>query len=93
MSKSKDPSPTKVERTGQNSFVTRMEDGSSFHGKTDPKKFNSKGWGKLGTMKERGGATFISDTIKAGNMMTNAYRRRMGIEQDPDLPDYQDTVE
>lgn len=88
MSKKKNPETTKIERTGKNDGVAHMEDGSKFEFKTDPSQF--RGWGKAGTKRERGlGGFFIPDEVKAGNMMSNADRRRMGLEQDPELPDFQ----
>ncbi len=52
MAKRKDPEATKIERTGKNSFNVKMEDGSSFQAKTDPRKFKS--WGNLATKAEKG---------------------------------------
>lgn len=91
MSKKKDPPATKIERTGQNSFTTHMEDGQKFHSTTDPKTFNKESWGSLRTRKESGNPIYIPENVAIHNVMSNEDRRRLGVDQDPALPDYQTT--
>ena len=78
----KDTQPTKMERTGNNTFNVHHEDGSIFECKRDPNKvqFKSDAWGEK---------YHISDNIKPRNVMSNADRRRLGLEEDPALDDYQ----
>lgn len=78
---------TKVERTGQNEIKVHHDDGSIFDCKVDPTKIRLR----EDSMRDAGGRGrfFLPDNIKVGNLMSNADRRKMGVEQDPALPDYQ----
>lgn len=74
--------PTKLERTGQNTFNVTHEDGSVFECKMDPSKVRLK----KDSIKDAGGSSrfFIPGTVKP-KVMSNKDRKRLGVPLDPDL--------
>ena len=80
---------SKVERIADAKVVIHHENGDTFEGNVDKSKirFRSDSWGNkyfLGSGIGREGST-------VGNVMSNEDRRKMGIEEDPGLPDYEGT--
>jgi hypothetical protein len=70
---------TKMVRTGKETFNIHHDNGDMFECKIDPTKV------KLPPL---GGKMFLSGSeIRAKNVMSNADRRKLGLELDPDLPD------
>lgn len=71
--------PTKMVRTGKETFNMHHDDGSIFECKIDPNKVS---------LPALGGKLFLSGSeIRAKNVMSNADRRKLGLEPDPDQPD------
>jgi len=75
--------PTKMERTGDKTFNVHHEDGSIFECQINNPNIRFK----KDSLGDAGGGSrfFIGDDIKVGNVMSNADRRRLGLEEDPDL--------
>ncbi len=78
----KDTQPTKLERTGDTTFVVHHEDGSQFEGKIDPSKVNFSE-----DSRKTASRFHIPANVKIGNIMSNADRRKMGLPEDPALAD------
>jgi len=73
--------PTKVERTGETTFVVHHDDGSIFEGKIDPAKV------RFAEDSRRTASRFhMAGQVRPRNLMSNADRVRLGLEPDPDLP-------
>lgn len=73
--------PTKVERTGETTFVVHHDDGSVFEGKIDPNKVRFAEDGR------RTASRFhMARRVRPRNLMSNADRVRLGLAPDPDLP-------
>lgn len=79
-SEKKGTQPTKLERTGESTFVVHHDDGSEFEGKIDPSKVNF-----AEDSRKTASRFHVADTVKARNVMSNADRRKMGLPEDPDL--------
>lgn len=78
---------SKVQRIADDKVIIHHENGDTFEGDVDKSKirFRADSWGNK---------YFFGAGIgrrKAGNVMSNAGRRKMGIEEDPALPDYEGT--
>ncbi len=79
-SEKKGTQPTKLERTGDHTFVVHHEDGSQFEGKIDPAKVNF-----AEDSRKTASRFHVADNVKVKNIMSNEDRRRMGLDEDPDL--------
>jgi len=73
--------PTKLERTGETTFIVHHDDGSKFEGKIDPSKVNF-----AEDSRKTASRFHVAGTVKARNVMSNVDRRKMGLPEDPDLP-------
>lgn len=76
---------SKVERVADDKVVIHHENGDTFEGDVDKRKiqFREDSWGSKYFFGAGVGRS------KIGNVMSNADRRKMGIEEDPSLPDYE----
>lgn len=79
---------SKVQRIADDKVIIHHENGNTFEGDVDRSKirFREDSWGNkyfFGGLGRKGG--------KVGNVMSNEDRRRMGVDEDPSLPDYEGT--
>jgi len=74
---------TKLERTGETSFVSHLEDGSYVEGNIDPSKiqFAEDSRQSPGSSKFHVGR----GKIPVRNVMSNKKRRELGLPEDPNL--------
>jgi len=92
MSKSKtrrlknESQPMRLERTGEKRFRVEHDDGSVFEGTIDPHKVRFA----EDSRKTASRFHIPGGKVALRNVMSNADRRKMGVSQDPSLPDYQE---
>lgn len=71
---------SKIERTGDTTFLMHHENGDTFEGTADPNKT------RFAEDSRKTASRFhIPDKVGIKNVMSNKTRRKMGLEEDPNL--------
>lgn len=71
---------SKVERTGDKTVVIHHENGDTFEGVVDTNKINF-----AEDSRKTASRFHIPDKVGIKNVMSNKDRRKLGLEEDPDL--------